>query len=58
MLAKSHERIGDIMDTNIVFAKTADDQEAVAGLFKKYNYNLLFITLYQLFYIVQTPIQK
>jgi magnesium transporter len=37
MLSKSHERIGDIMDTNIVFAKTTDDREAVAGFFKKYN---------------------
>jgi magnesium transporter len=37
LLAKSYERIGDIMDTNIVFAKTADDQESIAGLFKKYN---------------------
>jgi magnesium transporter len=37
MLARSHERIGDIMDANIMFAKTADDRESVAGLFKKYN---------------------
>ncbi|MDR1398390.1 MAG: magnesium transporter [Treponema sp.] len=37
MLAKSYERIGDIMDTNLVYAQTADDQEAVAALFKKYG---------------------
>jgi magnesium transporter len=37
MLAKPQERIGDIMDTNLVFACTTDDQEAVAGLFKKYG---------------------
>jgi magnesium transporter len=37
MLAKSYERIGDIMDTNLVFAHTSDDQELVANLFKKYD---------------------
>jgi magnesium transporter len=37
MLAKPHERIGDIMDTKLVFAQTTDDQEKVAGLFKKYG---------------------
>ena len=37
MLARPQERIGDIMDTNLVFACTADDQEAAAGLFKKYG---------------------
>ncbi|MDR2479035.1 MAG: magnesium transporter [Treponema sp.] len=37
MLAKPYEQIGDIMDTNIVFVHTTDDQEAVAGLFKKYG---------------------
>ncbi|GHV21202.1 magnesium transporter MgtE [Spirochaetia bacterium] len=37
MLAKSHERIGDIMDTNLVYAQTSDDQESVAALFKKYG---------------------
>ncbi|MDR2802907.1 MAG: magnesium transporter, partial [Treponema sp.] len=35
MLAKPHERIGDVMDTKLVFAQTTDDQEKVAGLFKK-----------------------
>jgi magnesium transporter len=37
MLTKPHERIGDIMDTNLVFAQTTDDQEAIAGMFKKYG---------------------
>jgi magnesium transporter len=37
MLAKPRERIGDIMDTKLVFAQTTDDQEKVAGLFKKYD---------------------
>jgi magnesium transporter len=37
MLARPQDRIGDIMDTNMVFAHTIDDQEAVAGLFKKYG---------------------
>jgi magnesium transporter len=37
MLAKPRERIGDIMDTKLVFAQTTDDQEKVAGLFKKYG---------------------
>jgi magnesium transporter len=37
MLAQPHDRIGDIMDTGLVFAHTTDDQEAVAGLFKKYD---------------------
>jgi magnesium transporter len=37
MLAKPGERIGDIMDTKLVFAQTTDDQEKVAGMFKKYG---------------------
>jgi magnesium transporter len=37
MLAGPEERIGDIMDTNLVFAYTTDDQESTAGLFKKYG---------------------
>jgi magnesium transporter len=37
MLARPENRIGDIMDTNIVFAHTTEDQEAVAALFKKYD---------------------
>jgi magnesium transporter len=37
MLAVSQQRVGDIMDTNFVFAQTTDDQEAVAAMFKKYG---------------------
>lgn len=37
MLANPHDVIGDIMDKNIIFAHTTDDQEAIAGLFKKYG---------------------
>ncbi|MDR0554770.1 MAG: magnesium transporter [Treponema sp.] len=37
MLAEPNERIGDIMDTNMVFAYTTDDQEAAAAAFKKYG---------------------
>jgi magnesium transporter len=37
MLARPHERIGDIMDTNLVFAQTTDDQEAIADQFQKYD---------------------
>ena len=37
MLSSPHERIGDVMDKNLVFAYTTDDQEAVAEMFRKYN---------------------
>ena len=37
MLANPEDRIGDIMDTNIVFAYTTDDQEAVTEQFQKYG---------------------
>ncbi|MDR3337133.1 MAG: magnesium transporter [Treponema sp.] len=37
LLASLQDRIGDIMDTNLVFASTADDREAIAALFKKYG---------------------
>ena len=37
LLARPNERIGDIMDTNIVFAKTTDDQETIADQFQKYG---------------------
>ncbi|MDR1586733.1 MAG: magnesium transporter [Treponema sp.] len=37
MLAGRDEKIGNIMDANIVFARTTDDQEAVAALFRKYD---------------------
>jgi magnesium transporter len=37
MLSHQHERIGDIMDTNFVFAHTTDDREAIADQFQKYG---------------------
>ena len=37
LLAQSDERISDIMDTQLIFAKTDDDQEKIAGMFKKYG---------------------
>jgi magnesium transporter len=37
LLALPDQRIGGIMDTNLVFAHTTDDQEAIAALFKKYS---------------------
>jgi magnesium transporter len=37
MLARPQDKIGDVMDTNMVFAYTTDDQEAVAAQFKKYD---------------------
>ncbi len=37
LLAKDDEKIEDIMDKNIVFAKTTDDKEFVSSLFMKYD---------------------
>jgi magnesium transporter len=37
LLARLQDRIDEIMDTNLVFTSTTDDQEAVAALFKKYG---------------------
>jgi len=37
MLARPQERIADIMDTNVVFAYTTDDREAIADQFQKYG---------------------
>jgi magnesium transporter len=37
MLSALQDGIANVMDTNFVFAKTADDREEVAGLFKKYG---------------------
>ncbi|MDR0551058.1 MAG: magnesium transporter [Spirochaetaceae bacterium] len=37
LLARPDERIGAIMDKNLVFAHTSDDQEAVALEFQKYG---------------------
>jgi len=38
MLAGPQERIGDLMDTNVVFAYTTDDQETIADQFQKYGF--------------------
>jgi len=38
MLARPQERIADIMDTNVVFAYTTDDQETIADQFQKYGF--------------------
>ena len=37
MLARPQERIGDLMNTNIRFAYTTDDQETIADQFQKYD---------------------
>ena len=37
MLANPQDRIGDIMDTNFIYAHTTDDQEAIAEKFRKYE---------------------
>jgi magnesium transporter len=37
MLSALQDRLDMVMDTNPVFVRTSDDQEAVAGLFKKYG---------------------
>ncbi|MCL1905750.1 MAG: magnesium transporter [Clostridiales bacterium] len=37
LLAKQHEKIGDLMETKVVFAHTLDDQEKAAELFRKYS---------------------
>ncbi|MCL1919362.1 MAG: magnesium transporter [Peptococcaceae bacterium] len=37
LLAKPQDRIGDIMDANLILAHTTDDQELIADLFKKYS---------------------
>ena len=37
LLAQPDDLIGDIMDTNIVFAYTTEDREAIAEQFHKYN---------------------
>ncbi|MCL2765759.1 MAG: magnesium transporter [Treponema sp.] len=38
LLARPHDRIGDLMDTNVVFANTTDDREAIADQFQKYSF--------------------
>jgi magnesium transporter len=37
MLSDPQEKIGDVMDTNFVFAHTTDDQEVIAEQFRKYG---------------------
>lgn len=37
LLARPQDRIGDIMETNLVYAHTTDDQEIITDLFKKYD---------------------
>ncbi|MCL2703453.1 MAG: magnesium transporter [Defluviitaleaceae bacterium] len=37
LLSDPEDTIGDIMDTNMVFAHTTDDQEVIADLFKRYG---------------------
>ncbi|MDR1133506.1 MAG: magnesium transporter [Synergistaceae bacterium] len=37
LLAKSGDRVGDIMNRNPMYAATGDDREAVAELFQKYD---------------------
>ena len=38
MLARPGDRIGDIMDTNVVYAHTTDDQETIAEKFQRYGF--------------------
>jgi magnesium transporter len=38
LLAKEHERVGDLVRTQIINAQTHDDQEIAAGLFRKYDF--------------------
>ncbi|MCL1975883.1 MAG: magnesium transporter [Firmicutes bacterium] len=37
LLAKQYQKIGDLMDTNIIYAYTLDDQEKAAELFRKHG---------------------
>ncbi|MDR0597247.1 MAG: magnesium transporter [Treponema sp.] len=37
MLSRQNDKIGDLMDTAFVYARTTDDRELVAGQFKKYG---------------------
>ncbi len=38
LLSNPNDKIEDIMDTNLVFAYTTDDQEMIADTFKKYGF--------------------
>lgn len=38
LLADENDKIGDIMDDNVVYAETSTDREEIARLFKQYDY--------------------
>ena len=38
LLARPSETIGDIMDTNVIYARTTDDQETIAEQFQRYGF--------------------
>jgi magnesium transporter len=38
MLARPQQRIGEIMDTNVVYGYTTDDQETIADQFQRYGF--------------------
>ncbi len=38
LLADEDDRIGDIMDNNVVYAETSTDREEIARIFKQYDY--------------------
>ena len=37
LLANAVDRVGDVMSTNVLYATTGDDREAVAAIFQKYD---------------------
>jgi magnesium transporter len=37
LLADASDKVGDIMNTNLIYASTGDDREAVAEIFQKYD---------------------
>ncbi len=41
ILAGEDERVEDLMETNVITVSTTEDQEAVAQMFSKYNFNAL-----------------
>ncbi|MBR6209199.1 MAG: magnesium transporter [Oscillospiraceae bacterium] len=41
ILANEEDRVEDIMETNIISVPTSEDQETVAQMFSKYNFNAL-----------------
>ena len=41
ILAGEEERVEDLMETNVITVSTSEDQEAVAQMFSKYNFNAL-----------------